>query len=49
MENFGDLGKEGGDFIDQLAASIVGGTDGGPYIHYNIVVWRIAISTTTTV
>ena len=31
VESFGRLGKEGinSDFIDQLAASIVGGTDGG--------------------
>ena len=29
MESFGRLGKEGSELIDQLAASIVGGTDGG--------------------
>ena len=28
VESFGRLGKEGSDRIDQLAASIVGGTDG---------------------
>ena len=30
VESFGRLGKEGSELIDQLAASIVGGTDGGP-------------------
>ena len=29
VENYGRLGKEGSELIDQLAASIVGGTDGG--------------------
>ena len=29
VESFGRLGKEGSEVIDQLAASIVGGTDGG--------------------
>ena len=29
VESFGRLGEEGSDFIDQLVASIVGGTDGG--------------------
>ena len=29
MERFGRLGKEGSELIDQLAASIVGGMDGG--------------------
>ena len=29
MESFGRLGKEGSKLIDQLAASIIGGTDGG--------------------
>ena len=28
VESFGRLGKEGSDLIDQVAASIVGGTDG---------------------
>ena len=30
VESFGRLGKEGSELIDQLAASIVGGTDGVP-------------------
>ena len=29
VESFGRLGMEGSELIDQLAASIVGGTDGG--------------------
>ena len=29
VESFARLGKEGSELIDQLAASIVGGTDGG--------------------
>ena len=29
MESFGRIGKEGSELIHQLAASIVGGTDGG--------------------
>ena len=29
VESFGRLGKEGSELIDQLAASIVGGPDGG--------------------
>ena len=29
VENFGRLGVEGSNFIDQLAASVVGGRDGG--------------------
>ena len=29
VESFGRLGKEGSELIDQLAASIVGGTDWG--------------------
>ena len=29
VESFGRLGKEGSELIDQLAASVVGGTDGG--------------------
>ena len=28
VESFGRLGKEGNDLIDQVAASMVGGTDG---------------------
>ena len=32
MESFGRLGKEGGDLIDQVAASIVGGTDGSSFV-----------------
>ena len=28
MQSFGRLGKEGSDLIDQVAARIVGGTDG---------------------
>ena len=31
VESFGRLRKEGSELIDQLAASIVGRTDGGPY------------------
>ena len=28
LESFGRLGKEGSDLVDQVAASILGGTDG---------------------
>ena len=29
VESFGRLGREGSEFIDQLATSVVGGRDGG--------------------
>ena len=29
VESFGRLGREGSDFIDQLATNVVGGRDGG--------------------
>ena len=36
VESFGRLGKEGSELIDQLAASIVGGPDGGSLSRYGV-------------
>ena len=37
MESFGRLGVEGSNFIDQLAASVVGGRDGGSMTKKGVV------------
>ena len=37
VESFGRLGDEGGNFIDQLAASVAGGKDGGSMARKGVV------------
>ena len=37
VESFGRLGVEGNNFIDQLAASVVGGRDGGSMTRKGVV------------
>ena len=37
VESFGRLGEEGSNFIDQLAASVVGARDGGPMTRKGVV------------
>ena len=51
VESFGRLGKEGSDLIDQMAASIVGGTDGSSLATKGICKERLfqIISVTTQV
>ena len=41
VESFGRLGKEGSDLIDQMAASIVGGTDGSSLSRKGVCKQRI--------
>ena len=49
VESFGRLGVEGSNFIDQLAASVVGGRDGGSMARKGVVKERLLqiISLTT--
>ena len=51
VENFGRLGVEGSNFIDQLAASVAGGRDGGSMARKGVVEERLLqiISVTTQV
>ena len=51
VESFGRLGKEGSDLIDQMAASIVGGTDGSSLARKGVCKERLfqIISVTTQV
>ena len=51
VESFGRLGVEGSNFIDQLAASVVGGRDGGSMARKGVVKERLlqTISVTTQV
>ena len=51
VESFGRLGKEGSDLIDQVAASIVGGTDGSSLARKGVCKERLfqIISVTTQV
>ena len=41
MESFGRLEVEGSNFIDQLAASVVGGRDGGSMARKGVVKDRL--------
>ena len=41
VESFGRLGEEGSNFIDQLAASVVGGRDGGSMARKGVVKERL--------
>ena len=41
VESFGRLGVEGSNFIDQLAASVVGGRDGGSMGRKRVVKERL--------
>ena len=41
VESFGRLGVEGSNFIDQLAASVVGGRDGGSMARKGVVKERL--------
>ena len=51
VESFGRLGKEGNDLIDQVAASMVGGTDGSSLARKGVCKERLLqiISATTQV
>ena len=51
VESFGRFGKEGRDLIDQVAASIVGGTDGSSLARKGVCKERLVqiISVTTQV
>ena len=51
VENFGRLGKEGSDLIDQVAANIVGGTDASSRARKGVCKERLSqiISVTTQV
>ena len=51
MGSFGRLGVEGSNFIDQLAASVVGGRDGGSIARKGVVKERLLqiLSVTTQV
>ena len=51
VESFGRLGKEGSDLIDQVAASIVGGTDASSLVRKGVCKERLfqRISVTTQV
>ena len=51
VESVGRLGVEGSNFIDQLAASVVGGRDGGSMARKGVVKKRLLqmISVTTQV
>ena len=51
VESFGHLGVEGSNFIDQLAASVVGGRDGGSMTREGVVKEHLLqiISVTTQV
>ena len=51
MESSGHLGVEGNNFVDQLAASVVGGRDGGSMARKGVVKGRLLqiMSVTTQV
>ena len=48
VESFGRLGAEGSKFVDQLAASVVGGRDGGSMVKERLL-QIISVTTQVTI